>query len=196
MSAREDADLLDAESWTTSNRLAWGDWPLYGGWLEGNVVVAPDGKLVNILRVHEPKAGGKAAIVQISADGRRVSFDPATGFIDFPGGCKKFTIRLDPRTKRYWSLTNWIPDRYRGGNAERTRNTLALVSSKNLHRWEVRAVVLEHADVVQSGFQYVDWLFDGEDLIAVSRTAFGDAHNCHDANYFTFHRIVGFRTLR
>jgi hypothetical protein len=75
-----------------------------------------------------------------------------------------------------------------------TRNTLALVSSEDLRKWQVRAVVLEHPDVSHHGFQYVDWLFDGDDLIAVSRTAFGDAHNCHDANYLTFHRIRDYRT--
>src|SRR6266849_6556489 len=30
----------------------------------------------------------------------------STGFIDFPGGAKKFTIRHDPRGQCYWSLTN------------------------------------------------------------------------------------------
>ena len=48
------------------------------------------------------------------------------------------------------------------------------------------------------GFQYVDWLFDGDDLVVVSRTAFDDAeggaHNYHDANYLTFHRVKDFRS--
>ncbi len=29
--------------------------------------------------------------------------------------------------------------------------------------------------------------------IAVSRTAWDGSHNFHDANYFTFHRVEGFR---
>jgi hypothetical protein len=195
MSAPVDADLLDADNWTASNRLPWGNWPPYAGWLEGNIVVTPAGDLVNILRVHETKRGGKAAVVRVSDDGRLVSFDPATGFIDFPGGCKKFTVRFDPQTRRYWSLSNWIPDRFRGGNAERTRNTQAIISSADLRQWEVHTVILHHPDTTRHGFQYVDWLFDEDDLIAVSRTAFGDAHNCHDANYLTFHRISNFREL-
>jgi hypothetical protein len=45
----------------------------------------------------------------------------------------------------------------------------------------------------------VDWQIDGEDIIAVSRTAFDDgqggAHSGHDANFLTFHRFKSFRNL-
>ena len=47
------------------------------------------------------------------------------------------------------------------------------------------------------GFQYVDWVFDGDDIIAVSRTAFPETRGLparqHDANFLTFHRISNFR---
>lgn len=46
-----------------------------------------------------------------------------------------------------------------------------------------------------TGFQYVDWQFDGEDLIYVVRVAYDGAHNFHDANRLTFHKLGGFRTL-
>ena len=73
------------------------------------------------------------------------------------------------------------------------RNLLALTSSEDLRRWQVEDTILHHPDPQNHAFQYVDWLFDGPDLIAVSRTAWGNAHNFHDANYFTFHRIADFR---
>ena len=42
--------------------------------------------------------------------------------------------------------------------------------------------------------------FEGEDIIAVSRTAhddgLGGAHDMHDANYLTFHRVRDFRKLQ
>ena len=197
LSAPVDADLLDARSWQASNRLRYDPaWP-GNGWLEGNVVVTPEGGIVNILR-NDTETGGTAAVITISPDGTQVSFDPATGFIPFPGGCKKFTIRFDPESRRYWSLSNWIHPDDAGDNPERTRNTLALIASDDLRNWEVCSVVLRHPDVKYTGFQYVDWLFDGDDLIAACRTAFDDglggAHNCHDANYLTFNRISGFRT--
>jgi hypothetical protein len=203
MSAPAEADLLKAESWTVSNPVAgdraWLDGK-FGGWLEGNAVVTPDGDILNILRVDYRPEGGKAAVIRISDDGSRASFDPATGFIDFPGGCKKFTIRYDPVSKRYWSLTNYVREEHRGANPERTRNTLALTNSPDLRQWKVRSIVLYHPDPKKHGFQYVDWLFEDKDMIAVSRTAYDDglggAHNQHDANYMTFHRIEDFRRRR
>ncbi len=202
MSVPEDADLLKADNWIVSNRIgrdpAWLDGK-FGGWLEGNAVVTPEGHIVNILRVDYKPDGGKAAIIRISDDGRKATFDPETGFIDFPGGCKKFTIRFDPVSKRYWTLSNPILPRHKDPNPGRVRNALALMCSENLRDWTIRCVVLYHPDVDKHGFQYVDWLFEGDDIIAASRTAFGEganaAHRQHDANYLTFHRFKDFRNL-
>jgi hypothetical protein len=201
MSAPADADLLDRTSWTFSNRLArdpvWLDGQ-FNGWLEGNAVVTRAGEIVNILRVDCP-SGGKAAVVRLSPDGRKATFDADNDFIDFPGGAKKFTIRFDPQSKLYWSLTNYIQekDRSQHSNAGLIRNTSALICSPDLKTWTVRSIVLYHPDVARHGFQYIDWLFEDNDLIAVSRTAYdderGDAHRQHDANYLTFHRIEDFR---
>jgi hypothetical protein len=79
------------------------------------------------------------------------------------------------------------------------RNTLALVNSADLRKWEIRCVLLHHPDADKHAFQYVDWQFDGNDIVAVSRTAWDDdaggAHNFHDANFMTFHRVRNFRKL-
>ncbi len=201
LSVPVDADLLRADHWTNSNFLpsdrAWNGGDM-GAWLEGNAVVAPDGQLVDVLRVQTRSPDEKAALVRISADGKTASFDPATGFVDFPGGAKKFAIRFDPQTRRYWSLASIVHPRHRAHNPGSIRNTLALTCSEDLRHWTIRSIVLYHPDVRKHGFQYVDWLFEGADLIAVCRTAYDDglggAHNAHDANYLTFHRIAGFRT--
>jgi hypothetical protein len=141
----------------------------------------------------------KAAIVRISDDGKLASFDPQQDFIDFPGGSKKFTIRWDAKSKNYWALANYFPEQHRRKEPSRTHNTLALIRSIDLRNWEVRAILLYHPDTTKHGFQYADWLFEGNDLIAVVRTAFDDAadgaHNQHDANYLMFHRIRNFRRL-
>ena len=72
--------------------------------------------------------------------------------------------------------------------------------SKDLKNWELRKILLQHPDVVNHGFQYVDWVFEGKDIIFLSRTAFDDegggAHNNHDANFLTFHRIPKFRKIK
>lgn len=203
MSAPADSDLLRAENWTASNRLGRDpSWlgGTFGGWLEGNAVVTPQGGIVDILRADSPSDDEKAAILEISADGKQASFDPAKDFVDFPGGSKKFSIRHDPQSGLYWSLVNYIPKDFRKNKAPSTRNTVALVSSPDLRSWQVKALILHHPDVATHGFQYLDWLFEGDDLAVVCRTAYDDglggAHNFHDANYMTFHRIKGFRTLQ
>jgi hypothetical protein len=200
LSAPVDADLLNAASWTLADPLpsdrSWNGGDM-GAWLEGNAVVTPAGDLVDILRVQTKSLDEKAAIVRVSADGRKMSFDPATGFVPFPGGAKKFTIRFDRQSKLYWSLASIVHERHRIGSPGGIRNTLALTCSPDLKKWTVRCILLYHPDVKKHGFQYVDWLFDGDDIIAASRTAYDDglggAHNAHDANYLTFHRIANFR---
>lgn len=202
LSVPVDADLLDASAWTCTEFLpsdrSWNDGDM-GAWLEGNAVVAPDGQVVDVLRVQTRSPEEKAAIVRISPDGKRASFDPATGFVPFPGGAKKFTIRFDPQSKLYWTLASIVHERHWANNPGGIRNTLALSSSPNLTEWTVRCIVLYHPDVAKHGFQYVDWLFEGDDIVAACRTAYDDgqggAHNAHDANFLTFHRVAGFRSL-
>jgi len=206
ISADADADLLRADAWTISNRIAfdpawvpaqWGalERP---GWLEGNLVAAPDGRLLNILRLNSTPKVDVAAVVAIHDRGRRIDFDPATGFIEFPGGMTKFVIRRDPATGLYLTLSN------NNTNPSRPtqRNILSLHASEDLARWRhVRTLLrddLAHsrADSLRlTGFQYPDWHFDGEDIIAAVRTAYRGAHNFHDANRITFHRIERFREL-
>ena len=202
MSAPVDADLLMAKVWRSSSRVGGrAEWlgGKFGGWLEGNAVVTPEGDVVNILRVEHRPEGGKAAIVRVSADGERATFDPDADFIDFPGGSKKFTIRHDSVSGLYWTLTNPVLPRHLSPDPGRVRNALALMCSPDLRHWTMRCIVLYHPDVVKHGFQYVDWLFEGGDMIVVSRTAFVTRSEApprqHDANYLTFHRLENFREL-
>ncbi len=200
LSAPEDADLLKASNWTASNALPHNKSWLggrFGGWLEGNAVVTPEGSIVDILRVDYRDLPEKAAIVRISGDGRTATFDPEKDFIDFPGGCKKFVIRWDAPSRRYWTISNATLPPYAAGNIERIRNAQVLMSSTDLRTWTPHEVVLHHPDVGTHGFQYLDWLVEGDDLLIVSRTAYDDgvggAMNQHNSNYLTFHRLKQFR---
>lgn len=208
MSAPAASNLLEASNWTTSKPVATESGWLGGkfrGWLEGDAVAMPTGEVVIVLRVwYESAEGNRAAIVHVDSGKAGTGPPPTTEFITFPGGAKKFTIRFDPISRHYWSLTNFVPKKHRqggqlhpGGNPESTRNTLTLISSPDLRNWTIESVVLYHPDTAKHGFQYLDWQFDGADIAAVSRTSFDDdqggAHDMHDANYLTFHRIKQFR---
>ncbi|WP_309384716.1 hypothetical protein [Cerasicoccus frondis] len=203
MSAPLGSNLLRRDSWHFTPVLRhsphWLDGN-FGGWLEGNAVVMPNDNIGNVLRVDYNNAG-KAAIVTLDADGNALQFNPEEDLIDLPGGATKFTIRHDAQSNKYWTLCNAVPPIHSDCEKQTfRRNTLALACSKDVRKWEIRYVALYHPDPSRHGFQYVDWLFEDDDIIAVSRTAWDDdqggAQNQHDANYLTFHRIENFRSLK
>ncbi len=203
LSAPVDSDLLNASNWTFSNFLS-GNTNWLGGrfddWIEGNAVVTPDGNMVNILRVDAPELPEKGAIASVGRGGKTISFNPESGFVDFPGGAKKFIIRFDAKSDCYWSVASVVlPEDEKTASPGGIRNTLALIRSEDLKHWVTRAILLHHPDTKKHGFQFADWQMDGEDIIAVARTAFDDAeggaHTYHDANFLTFYRWMNFRIL-
>jgi hypothetical protein len=206
VSAPADAELLDAANWRMSNKLAfdpdwtpdeWGklDCP---GWLEGNVVIGPDGDLWNILRLNSTPLIDKAAMVRVHDEGKRLEFSPETGFVDFPGGITKFTIRYEPALKQYLTLSNANDD----PEHPCQRNVLSLCASEDLRNWRVVKVLLRDESGLEwdlskrlTGFQYVDWQFDGTDIIYLVRMAYRGAHNFHDANRITYHVLTNYAAL-
>lgn len=201
MSAPIKADLLKDSSWTCSTPIVYNPTFLEGGFhglIEGTITAGPSGLPMTMYRVDCRDPQEKALVAMPSRDGKVLGFDPRKDFVNFPGGCKKFIVRYDRASKLYWSLSNWVPKRYAGFNVERARNTLALVTSPDLYHWTIRTVVLHHPDVKSHAFQYADFHFEGNDMIALSRTAYDDglggAHSQHDANFITFHRFKDFRS--
>ena len=79
------------------------------------------------------------------------------------------------------------------------RNLLSLIASPDLIHWTLRRDILNYndngwwEDEHFVGFQYPDWIFQGEDILFLSRTAVNRAVRYHDSNYITFHRIRNFR---
>jgi hypothetical protein len=201
MSAAVDSDLLKAENWQYTNFLPVPQDAPFHHWLEGNTVLTPDGCIVNILRSGCTGSVEKAVVLNVSSDGKTISIDPEHNIIDMPGASgKKFTIRFDPQSKLYWAVVNpMMPEHNHPDNPGEVRNAVAVISSPNLKDWNTNAVVLYHPDIKKHAFQYPDWVFDGSDMIVLSRTAYDDAaggaHNFHDANFLTFHRIKDFRGL-
>ena len=111
--------------------------------------------------------------------------------MNFPGGGDKFTVRQDHISSQYIALVN--PQE--GPNLY--RNILSLSVSDDLIHWQLVKELQRHPDPKYHAFQYVDWDFDGDDIVYASRTAYDDgqggANRAHDANFLTFHRIEGFR---
>ncbi len=198
VSASQGADLLNSASWVKSESMEKPAWIDGTGWLESNAVMGKDGKVKCITRLASME-GIYAGYYSLSADNK---IEPGSAKkIQFWGGTSKFTIKYDSVSNKYWSLTNYAPVQFKEGNrsAGGIRNVLALTSSKDLESWEISAIVLAHDDTENVGFQYVDWIFDGNDILFASRTAYDDgmggADNFHNANFMTFHKIENYKTV-
>ncbi len=200
-SAPVDSDLLDAANWTHTNRLVCDPSWLPGevgfkDWLEGNAVATPDGQVVNVPRVDVAAGAQEVTAILRVVDEKTMTFDPEHDIHPMPGAAKKFNIRYCPQTKTYWTVAsiineeNDLPER----RPAQIRNQVAIMQSPDLVNWTVERIVIKDlSDVKLIGFQYLDWQFDGRDIIAACRTAYpdkdGPAHSYHDANFLTFHRF-------
>lgn len=213
ISCKESADLMNPSNWVMTNELESDpDWKTMcnGGtfrqWIEGCLVKTSEGELVNVIRVDEHTVGRTAAIIHVNSR-KKISFDPGNDIIEMPGGGKKFTIRYDPESGKYWALVNPADEDSmqmqhggiyaKGIHAGLIRNRLVLVSSTDLRNWNEERTIIESDNPFFDGFQYADWQFDGDDMIAVVRTAMEEERGLpqrqHDANMLVFVRVKDFR---
>ncbi|MFO7636374.1 MAG: sialidase family protein [Clostridia bacterium] len=195
ISVDENLDISDGKNWEVSAFLpydtAWegavsGE---SGGLLEGNILARPDGRLINLLRYQTTgcqPSYGKA--IFLFADRDKLSFGKV---IDFHGNNSKFNVYHDERTGKYWTIANRADENHPG-----RRNTLVLMSSVDTEHWGIEKTLLDyenkswHEDREKVGFQYVDFVFHGNEIFYVSRTALNGALNYHDSNQITFHRVT------
>lgn len=190
-------------------------------WFEGNIVVTPSGDIIDFMRLETwQEIGGAmpittggaaglqryevAAKISVSSDGTTVAFNNnASEYAHFPGAESKFTIRYDTTSGKYWTIVSKISvftstwETYNLPSHQ--RNVLALYSSTDLVNWEHQYNIIKWNEGYPAktwdvfGFQYADWQFEGNDIVAVSRTAwYGERY--HNANLITFHRIANFRS--
>jgi hypothetical protein len=199
MSCAEDADLLRPESWEFTPPVKYDPtWqgvakgPSTGN-IEGTLAIAPDGGLYNIMRYDMSKTEpnyGLALAYKVNTQ------DPAAPLefshaVSFPANHSKFMIKRDPVSKKYYSVATTLYD----GCPDNARDYLTLMESDDLKSFRTARELInfKEIDTKHIGFQYVDFEFDGDDIIFLCRTAFNGAHSYHDSNYITFHRIKNFR---
>ena len=200
MSAPVDADLLDSDSWVYSEPIDYNpNWEGLAkgktdGNIEGNLTVI-DGKLYNIMRYGvgpacDPPYG---LIMSFRVDTENpenpLEFDRV---IEFPGNRSKFTIKYDEVSKKYFTFATRLTNPYISN-----RYLLTLMVSDDAIHWSVLKDIYDysHMDPQEAGFQYVDYEFEGDDIIFLCRTALNKPHGFHDSNYQTFDRVKNFRKL-
>lgn len=200
ISIKADADLMIAENWSCTGFTAYNpQWPgtVRGpsrGCLEGNAVEGPDGGIYNVLRYQTQgcvPSFGKALILKgdLKEPEKALEYYKT---VDFNGGSNsKFDLLRDPLTGTYWAIVNEIV--YETQPAARTVVSLAMSRDMEQFRIVKRLIDFKDSDPRQTGFQYISFIIDGEDILFLSRTAMNKVRNHHDANYITFHRVGNFR---
>lgn len=201
LSVDANADLLTADNWTLTKPLAYS--PHWAGavkgpsrgLLEGSAVVSPDGEIFNFLGYRTGDCvpdRDRAVLLKGDIDNpeNKLEFYKT---VDFYGNRAKFSVLYDKVSGMYFSIVN----RLRGENTRGMRNIASLSVSPDLEHWRVVCDLLDYSaqDTEKVAFQYVDFLFDGDDLLFLSRTAFNNAASFHNSNYCTFHRVADFRKL-
>lgn len=191
-------DIRKSENWIVSGFIDYNpDWPGVpkaesSGCIEGNVVLCPDGKLIDFLRFgfKDNQRSFKTALYTV-IDYKNPDATPVYGgTVDFYGSHTKFCIKYDESTDRYWTISNKADSEKPG-----RRNELILMSSKDVMNWQIEQTLLDYEhngwseNHEQVGFQYVDFIFNGDEIEYVSRTALNGALNYHDSNCITFHKV-------
>lgn len=200
LSIDADADLLKAENWNVSAGTffdpAWPGAPKGGkpGLLEGSLFVAPDGSVKNLLRMQinscEP-SHGLACILGVDMD----DLDAAPRFeriIEMPTGSNSKThVQFDPVSNKYWAIGNLVTN----PATPAMRTVVGLCVSDDGFSWRTAKVLFDYSGLspAEVGMQYQHFIIDGDDILWLSRTAFNQAANFHDANCQTFHVIENFR---
>ena len=112
--------------------------------------------------------------------------------IDFPCTASKFDIIFDEKSKKYITIASRALD-----ESQTVRNLLSLFSSDDLINWKLCRDLIDrrYDDPKMTGFQYVDFIIDGEDILYLCRTAYNSPNNFHNSNYTTFHKIEYFREI-
>ncbi len=200
-SVSADSDILNPDRWTFTEPLPYDpSWPGASvgdtrGFIEGNAIESPDGKIYNFLRYNIDKGTpnfGLAGMLRADADNPEAPLS-FYKFVPFPGNHSKFDVLRDDLTGKYYSIVS----RIYSADLPKARNLLSLVSSKDLLSWDVVCDLIDYRDYAPKyyGFQYVSFIICGEDILYLCRTAANGAHTYHDSNYITFHRIKNFRSL-
>ncbi|MBE6635308.1 MAG: hypothetical protein E7617_03820 [Ruminococcaceae bacterium] len=197
MSCDENDDLLVPENWHFTEPRTFDRFcpeldvlPLDSVHIEGTLAVAPDGRLLNVMRFHGLYHKVLVYEVDLEDPDAMLRF---SHLANFPANFTKFMIKRDDKTGYYYSIGTRVYSPEKTG----VRNLLSLLRSRDLMSWEIVYDILDYRNIDDKhiGFQYVDFEIEENDIIFLCRTSFNGANNYHDSNYQTFHRIKNFRNI-
>ena len=204
MSAPVDSNLLDKNSWdfTPGAFLDVADFDFpdadFVTSIEGNLMLNDDGEIYSLARldtVYGPvKNGRRTELIDTAVLFKFKNFDQPMEYVRpvsaKVGNRHGFFIRKDEITNTYIMFHNEELITKFG------RNAISMSVSKDMVNWEKKATLLDVRNAAkESTVSQPHFIFDGEDILYISRTAWGKFHSEHNGNMATFHRLKNFRDL-
>jgi len=210
-------DLSEVSCWRMSDALpfdpAWVPSAVVAGlaWEEAGVIVDNAGNVSVMVRIDLAHDGcgdlascNRAIRLKYDVPTATLAFDAV---VQFPSGSNKFKIGRRPLaapTDHFYALTNPVTQvptsDFPPGSGQ--RSLLILAHSTDLTTWQSCAPVafddtnLSVADSLRLvGLQYVDWVFDGDNLVAAVRAGYRGAVTYHDANRLLLTTVTDFAQL-
>ncbi len=205
LSASCDSDLLDRNSWEFTPGCIFDhsgfDFPDadFLTAIEGNPVVGPDGEIYNLVRFDavygHKKKGVRKDPIDLMLLYKLKSMDEPMEYLGTVsakvGNRHTFCILKDDVTGLYFMMHN-----EEGPHNIGRRSMLSLSVSKDLINWAKVTTLFDVTDVSRkSTVSQPYFIFDGDDILYLSRTAWGNTKSEHDNNMATLHRIKNFRNL-
>jgi hypothetical protein len=208
------ADLTAPACWTLGKGLAWDpSWIPAAApsasrhWEEPGAVLGPRGKVNVLVRIDAPLHG--CATVEECNRAALLELNPVSGALELsrlvplPTGCNKFAIRRDDDADgSYYALTNPVSQLPAATYGCGQRNRVILARSRDLVRWDSCAVVMWDdlglgvaESIRQTGLQYIDWRFDGPDIVAAVRAGYNGSTTYHDASRLLLSTIRDYRGM-
>ncbi len=188
MSAPDDAaDYTDPTVWTLSDSMCTDNGQNISA-AGGTLFLLPDETLCQMI----PHGIGQCLLLSVTTDDPTNAPTPL-GIVSTETLPAKLEVHYDEVSAQYYAICNRPSEQ---GNDGYTLVSL-LVSSDARH-WSVAADVLNAGALPAKdvGFRSVSFVIEGNDILFLCCTAYGNAMSCKDANYVTFHKIENFRELK
>jgi len=202
MSCDENDDLLVPENWSFAEPIKYDpNWEgtaegYSSGCIEGTLVIFPNGKLYNVMRYdmfNTTPNFGLALAFEVNKEDHEAPLTYSHP-IEFPANHSKFIILKDEVSGKYYTVAS----RIRNHTCKGHRNLLSLMCSEDMVKWDVMCDVIdrsqEHPGRV--GFQYVDFIIEGDDILMLIRSGYNYPSDFHNSNYCTFLRLKNFRDIK
>ena len=139
---RSTSVVPDVESQASLESLGW-DKSAPWTWEEGNAVEMANGSVANIIRIDgQTNSSGthnRAAVLRLDKAGAELTFDR---MIEFPACSSKFTIRRDPSSGLFITLSTDVTASAVAQDTVFARNHLVLAVSANLYDWSTCSTLL------------------------------------------------------